>query len=480
MKALFFQKRLISSPTTDTQPWSIYSLQYLFVAAVLLIDFLIIQTPTLPLRSCIALLLIVSFWTPYIRRFTVPALPIFAYLLTFYACQFIPLHYRPTHIFVNLLPTLERIIYGANLSELISKHTHPVLDILAWIPYGLMHFSFPFIFALLMFIYGPPGSLKVFAKAFGFMNLAGVLTQLFFPTASPWYEITYGSAPANYSIPGEAGGLLRIDKILGIDLYGSTFGTSPLVFGAFPSLHSGCATIEMLFFSYLFPRLRPAAFFYILWMWFATMYLTHHYMIDLVGGSIYAILSFTLAQNFLPKLDPKASTRLHYLGISHDNNIIGLIKAYVYSIEHAFSDKYEQLPITMFDQQQSDDEAIILPNTNAANEHKNDITIPTTSITTANRVVIPIAPTITGSSHHNEYSRYTHRPEPLRLFGMNGNSTISNNNDYRIASHFADEDEMETSPVLSPSSLYCSSTSEPASPVTPNSSTSPQMQFNKA
>ncbi|GAN07347.1 conserved hypothetical protein [Mucor ambiguus] len=278
----------------------------------------------------------------------IPALPIFTWLITFYACQFIPIDYRPTHIFVNLLPTLERILYGANLSEIISKHTHPVLDILAWIPYGIVHFSFPFILSILLFVYGPPGSLKVFGKAFGYMNLAGVLTQLLFPNASPWYEIIYGSAPADYSIPGEAGGLLRIDDILGLDLYGSTFGTSPLVFGAFPSLHSGCATLEMLFVAYLFPRLKPVAAIYVMWMWFATMYLTHHYMIDLVGGSIYAILAFVVAQNFLPKTNQDYRNRLAYMNVTKSS-----IRTFIYSIEHDVCSEYDTIHSSNHDDEES-------------------------------------------------------------------------------------------------------------------------------
>lgn len=306
--------------------FSIHNLQYVFLGLLMTLDCCIIQTPSLIPRLSMAIMLVISFFIPYIRRFTIPCLPIFTWLITFYTCQFIPDSYRPTHIFVNLLPTLERILYGANLSEVISRHTHPILDILAWIPYGVLHFSFPFVLALLLFLLGPPGCLKIYAIAFGYMNLAGVLTQLLFPNASPWYEISYGSAPADYSIPGEPGGLVRIDHILGLDLYGSTFGSSPLVFGAFPSLHSGVATIEMLFVVYLFPRLKPLAIIYIMWMWFATMYLTHHYMIDLVGGSIYAIVTFAIAQTFLPKVS--YSTRLKYLGIPFS------LSSLVYSIEH--------------------------------------------------------------------------------------------------------------------------------------------------
>lgn len=118
------------------------------------------------------------------------------------------------------------------------------------------------------------------------MNLSGVLIQVFFPCSPPWYENKYGLAPANYSMPGSPAGLARIDKLLGFDMYTSGFTASPMVFGAFPSLHSGCATIEVLFMSHTFPKLRPLFVVYMLWLWWATMYLSHHYAVDLVAGSL--------------------------------------------------------------------------------------------------------------------------------------------------------------------------------------------------
>lgn len=50
-----------------------------------------------------------------------------------------------------------------------------------------------------------------------------------------------------------------------------------------------------------------------MWMWFATMYLTHHYLIDLVGGSIYATLAFFFFHQYLPTIRPECSTRLDYI-----------------------------------------------------------------------------------------------------------------------------------------------------------------------
>lgn len=179
-KSLNFSAFFFSSFTMKKE-----HIQPALCGTILLVDMFIIKTPNLLIRCILAGLLCCSFFIPYIRRFTFSALPIFAWLITYYAVQFIPVEYRPNHIFVNVLPTLERILYGANLSEIISQHTHPVLDVLAWLPYGVIHFSFPFVLSFMLFIFGPPGVLKVWASTFGYMNLAGVLTQLFFPNASP-------------------------------------------------------------------------------------------------------------------------------------------------------------------------------------------------------------------------------------------------------------------------------------------------------
>lgn len=137
-----------------------------------------------------------------------------------------------------------------------------------------------------MFIFGPPGTVPNFARSFGWMNVVGVTIQLLFPCSPPWYENKYGLAPADYSIPGSPAGLARLDRLFGIDLYTSKFTASPMVFGAFPSLHAGSATIEALFMGHVFPQYRVLFFLYTLWLWWATMYLSHHYAVDLVGGSL--------------------------------------------------------------------------------------------------------------------------------------------------------------------------------------------------
>ena len=177
-------------------------------------------------------------------------------------------------------------MYGANLSNILSTHQNTFLDIMAWLPYGIAHFGAPVVVSAILFPFSSPGTLPVFARSFGYMNLIGVIIQQLFPCSPPWYENLYGLAPANYSIHGSPAGLARIDKLFGVPMYTPAFTGSPIVFGAFPSLHAACATIEALFLSHVFPRLRPLFITYTLWLWWSTMYLSHHYAVDLVGGSL--------------------------------------------------------------------------------------------------------------------------------------------------------------------------------------------------
>ncbi|KAI5209954.1 PAP2-domain-containing protein [Aureobasidium subglaciale] len=308
--------------------WSVYDAQYLFLAVVGIFALCVIQSPGPMVKTTVATLLMLSLLLPVTRQFFLPFLPIAAWLVFFFSCQFISGEYRPP-IWVRVLPALENILYGANLSNILSAHKAVALDVLAWLPYGITHFGAPFVCSGLMFLFGPPGTTPTFARAFGYMNLTGVMIQLFFPCSPPWYENMYGLAPANYSMQGSPAGLAAIDKLFGIDLYTSTFTASPMVFGAFPSLHSGCATIEALFMSHTFPKLRPLFIIYTGWLWWSTMYLSHHYAVDLVGGSLLSAGAYYIAKGkFLPRLQPGKMFRWDYdyveVGEARDGHAYGL------------------------------------------------------------------------------------------------------------------------------------------------------------
>ncbi|KAG6334578.1 hypothetical protein ID866_4515 [Astraeus odoratus] len=256
----------------------------------------IMQVPSFPSKLLIPILFAIGLFVPFTSQFFFPAIPVFAWLLAFYTNRFIPTDYRPS-VHVVLLPTLETVLYGANISDILTRFTHPILDVIAWVPYGVVHYTFPIILALLLWIYRPALAVKTWAKTLGYMNLTGVLIQIILPCAAPWYELIYGLTPAQYGIPGSPGGLARIDALFGGDGYERAFGNSPLVFGAFPSLHAAWATLGALFVSHFWPAAGRAAWIYVGVLYWSTMYLTHHYLIDVVGGACLATAFFYL---FMP------------------------------------------------------------------------------------------------------------------------------------------------------------------------------------
>lgn len=291
------------SPLPELEKWPLYCnpkssefklksfIHYVIMAIVFMFSLTIMPVPII-FKLVILFGLVLITTSPILAQFFRPALPVLAWVILFFNSKNIPLSMRPP-ITVTVLPRLEDFFFADNLSELLATNTNTVKDIIAWLPYGIIHFSFPFIVAGLIFIFGPPTALNGFAFSFGYMNLTGVIIQnLVFSCAPPWYKVLHGLEKANYKMHGSPGGLQRIDKLLGVDLYTTGFTNSPLIFGAMPSLHSGCSTMDAIWLSYMWPKLTPLWAGYVMWLWYSTMYLTHHYFIDVVVGSNLALFWF--------------------------------------------------------------------------------------------------------------------------------------------------------------------------------------------
>ena len=292
--------------------WSPYDGQYLILAIIGIFCLCAIEEPGPITKTCIATLLLGSLVVPLTRQFFLPFLPIAAWLVLFYTSRFIPSEWRPS-ISVKVLPALENIVYGANLSASLSRYNCAVLDVLAWLPYGIFHYGAPAVCSLILFFCAPPYTVPIFARSLGYMNVIGVLMQNLLPSAPPWYINLYGLAPAAYTVHGSPGGLERIDALFGTAMYTATFTASPLAFGAFPSLHSACATLEAMFMAHAFPQLKPLLVFYVLWVWWATMYLTHHFFVDLVGGSCLAFAVWYYTKRYhLPQRTSSRAWRWSY------------------------------------------------------------------------------------------------------------------------------------------------------------------------
>ncbi|RDW85729.1 putative IPT1 [Coleophoma crateriformis] len=191
-----------------------------------------------------------------------------------------------------------------------------ILDVVSWLSYGVLHFVSPFLAAFWLWLFASPGVVSVFGWCFGIQNLLGVWIHLALPTAAPWYGDQYGYPlpPGNYSMPGSAAGLVRVDKVLGTHIYENAFHASPLVFGAFPSLHGAFSVCCFLFIARYSTRGFYMLGFYVLWQFWATMYLHHHWRIDLLGGLALAAAVFSIFYRGLVRMD-----RAYAMGVSGNN-----------------------------------------------------------------------------------------------------------------------------------------------------------------
>lgn len=222
----------------------------------------------------------------------------------------------------NCWPMVPPALLGAswlllNLDASLASNITETKDTIAWFSYVIGHFCVPLFTAIWLYVFHAPGALKCFGFALGAQNIAGVLTHLVFPNAPPWFIHKFGDdAHADYDTLGYAAGLTRAKFSTGTHLVNDGFHKSPIVFGAVPSLHSAMAVICFFFVCYYSRWIFAKAllFAFVFCQWWATIYLDHHWRIDLFVGLLYAIASYTVFYKWLmPRVDLEfAQARLHY------------------------------------------------------------------------------------------------------------------------------------------------------------------------
>jgi hypothetical protein len=172
----------------------------------------------------------------------------------------------------------------------LQARTHPQLDLAAGAAYLLF---IPVFLACAAWWYlgrPKPGAIQVM-WAMLWLNLAGYATYLLYPAAPPWYADHYGVGPAVLSAAPEPGGGARFDALVGANWFSSVYGRNANVFGAIPSLHVG-QTFLALLFALRFRSLRTATASFWLIIFFSSVYLNHHYIVDGLVGMAYAAAAY--------------------------------------------------------------------------------------------------------------------------------------------------------------------------------------------
>ena len=191
----------------------------------------------------------------------------------------------PADIHITDLIAAERWLFGgkipAHVLQALWSHGPftPVLDLAANIVY-LSHFANPLIAALVIWVFRKQHYWP-FVAGFLLMSFAGFFTYIVFPAAPPWWATHFGYLPdqpvhLDHSFIGEAALLAH--------------AYNPVA--AMPSLHAAYPTYIAIFCLYLWGKRGGFIFFLPAAISLASVYLGHHYVVDLIAGWLYAAAAF--------------------------------------------------------------------------------------------------------------------------------------------------------------------------------------------
>jgi len=190
----------------------------------------------------------------------------------------------PRGIHVQEPLTVDSWMFGAVPTLVLQQLRTPILDCVGAVSYS-MHFIAPTIFALLLWRYHPEHYHR-YTLAFAICTYSALLTFLMYPVAPPWYGVNATRV------------LFQIDNSLGVPFFKTIYdyiGVNP--FAAFPSLHSAFPWLIAVFAIKSWRKKALPVLILPTMIWFSAVYLGEHYVIDVVGGIIYATLASILALN---------------------------------------------------------------------------------------------------------------------------------------------------------------------------------------
>jgi len=185
-------------------------------------------------------------------------------------------------------------------NEWWQKHTHPILDFFCGIAYIIFIPVYLICAGLWRFWYSKKGTLLRPARsillrspqvmwAFFWVNMLGYSTYYWYPASPPWYVEIYGLGPARLDVPANLAGCARFDALVGLPIFENWYGRSADVHGAIPSLHIAYPLMAV-YYAFRFGALKVFTLFFFILMCFSAVYLNHHYILDILWGSAYALM----------------------------------------------------------------------------------------------------------------------------------------------------------------------------------------------
>ncbi|MDH4222338.1 MAG: phosphatase PAP2 family protein [candidate division Zixibacteria bacterium] len=212
-----------------------------------------------------------------------------------YRCEYILF----SHFFGGKIPPFWFQDFQALLGD---KIWHRFLDIMIANIYTL-HFAIPVVVGWIF--WHTTNDRSTFYRYFytlTVLNAMALITFMLYPAAPPWYVYNYGFVqPAHINFSGlSAGSLINVDKLLGTHFFATVWDSfNPNHFAAIPSLHGAYPIATTIFLYQKFHRFKKSLIIYCIAVWFGAVYLNHHYVIDLIIGAIYLVVSYFVVDKIL-------------------------------------------------------------------------------------------------------------------------------------------------------------------------------------
>ncbi len=209
---------------------------------------------------------------------------------------------------------IEKILFGSFFGGDIpafwlDRFQNPVLDFLTATLYSL-HLFAPILLGY--FLWKNPEDKRPFFEFTWTLTITSYLALLTFwrfPAAPPWWVWGHGfTQPTARFVPTEsAAGLRKIDNFLGIDLFSQVYGTlNSNPFAAVPSLHAAYSFMVAFFAIRNYGKKAIPVVLYPIGVFFSAVYLKHHYIIDLIMGTTYALIaSYVVTRTIYKPTRPK-------------------------------------------------------------------------------------------------------------------------------------------------------------------------------
>lgn len=190
--------------------------------------------------------------------------------------------------------TAELQLFGSIPTVMLQQfYRLPFLDYIGAFFYSI-HFFAPTIFAFLLWRTAPKCYYK-YAAGLAVLTYSALITFLVFPVAPPWYGVN-----------GVTRILFDVDKNLGAPVYRTIYDfIEPNQFAAFPSMHSALPWLISLFALRIGKVKALPILIFPFGVWFSAVYLGEHYIVDVLGGIVYATIAFVVAEKLIPYIQLK-------------------------------------------------------------------------------------------------------------------------------------------------------------------------------